>query len=243
MTDTFEHELAAGLRRYADARVRPIDVVSVAAASVASIPAPRLRWWPRGAGRAGLPAERSTSGFVRGLALGLAIGVIAMSAVLLVSGAGTAPRNPASMRPATVTPVPTRGLVSLVEGSWGLDFAASGLGSHPDEGIPSSIASAIHFTEDTFDGATGYGGGCDFFRGTYVASLIPGSFDGALRLTFDELRQGCAAGSPQTLIERLVGSRHFGLADCRGGTPAAPVSCAALVISGALGHGELIYRK
>ena len=237
MDDRFQAMLARQLSAYADARVRPIDPVRVAAAAVVSPPRRRATLLPE---PWLIPARAHWSVLVAGAILALG------AALVLVTGGGHPVTAPPTNAPSgSTSPIASDAagvdlrLSILENAAWPLDYAASGLDPRVDPGIQGEMASSIRFTDGRFDGGTGYGGGCDLFKGTFT---IQG--DG-LRLTFETLRQACGKGSPQQIVERLVATRRFALTGCTGPldgpSPNPGLRCGTLTLFPDSGIGLLVY--
>jgi hypothetical protein len=239
MHDRFEVNLARELTAYADARIRPIDAMQVATEVVASAarqPARvALSIWP-------MPVR--TRWFVLAAAATLAV------LVGVLSGIGRSHQvtvQPTALPRATSTPAATSDAgvdlrpTILRAANWGLDFAASSLDAQADPELGYTLGSGIAFADDRFSGGTGSGGGCDSFAGTFSIH------ESELRLTFDRLRQGCGQGSPQQIIERLVGTRRFVLTECSGpvveASSGTSTVCETLTLIPDRGIGLLIYRR
>jgi hypothetical protein len=236
MPDRFEVNLARQLTAYADTRVRPIDPIQVAIEAGASAAHRPIRF-PL--------AKRPAPVSFRWIALAAAVTLGLAGAVLFAIGSNrvtvppaTTPSPPGSPS-ASVAAVDLRPAILMA--TWGLDFAGSGIDQQVSSQFPSGLGSSITFTEGRFIGGTGMGGGCDSFAGTYSVN------GDELRLTFDLLRQGCGSGSPQQIVERLVGTRRYQLTECTGpfveASPGARTTCGTLTLFPDNGSGLLIYRS
>jgi hypothetical protein len=237
MRDRYELSLARRLTEYADARVRPFDPVGIATEIVGlatrrSTPLPLSR--------------RPLAVSMRWIALAAAVSLALAGAVLLATGSHritappvTTPSTASSPSASAAAGVDLRPAILMA--SWGLDFAGSGIDQQVSSQFPSGLGSSVTFTDGRFSGGTGMGGGCDSFAGTFTVH------ESELRLTFELLRQGCGQGSPQQIIERLVGTRRFELTKCTGpvvdASPGARTACGSLTLFPDSGIGLLIYRS
>ena len=124
---------------------------------------------------------------------------------------------------------------------WSLDLAASKLDGRVEPGYDFDITSGLSFAGHRFSGGTGYGGGCDVFRGSYE---VQGEH---LRLVLDKLGQGCGHGSPQTIVDRIVGAWGYEFRDCPGFTlgqrPDDWTTCATFVLRGDSWADILVYHR
>jgi hypothetical protein len=254
--DRFEAILGAELRRYSDARVRPVDPLRIAIAAAGLTPLSPRAWWTRRFRSRKVSVGGAGNRRYRTAALAIVAGLITLASIILVGGTGQPSTRPTHDPSASEVSTPTLSASDLLSGTWdfgigrwGLDFEASGLDPHPDAALPTrmSIGSALTFTHGAFEGGTGYGGGCDTFRGRFTVVGGPTQISGDLRLDFLSLRQTCALGSPQLIIARLIGTRKFEFSDCvgtKGGPSATPaVFCHSLRLTDSLNENELIYRS
>jgi hypothetical protein len=216
--------------------------MALASAALASARPARRPWYLR---RASGPRV-----FAIGLLAGLSI------LVGMLWGAGSRQATPsASLEAPSLSisqapspkPEPTGRLDALLFGTWYLDFVSSGLDPRPNKELPGTIGSSIRFSHGGFLGGTGYGGGCANFEGTFtVTESAPSALSGPMRLDFASLHQGCGEGSPQQIVEALIGARRFTLMDC-GPVPDASVvgtlACRTLRIGDAIDTNVLVYRR
>jgi hypothetical protein len=234
--DAFEARLSQGLRAYANARVRAVDPVLVAAWAVAP---PRPGW---------LPAARPRGLRLRVIALAFGAALLALAAASMLGGFGSPPPPSPTAIEASPPPVPfpTGRIDALLFGDWSLDFAASDLDPRPNKRLDMDIGSSIRFSHGGFSGGTGYAGGCSSYEGTFTESTASESvLSGRIRLAFTSVSQNCDAGSPGQILDGLVGARRFSLQDCTqtpGTSNPEQVTCGTLRLDGDFELVVLVYR-
>jgi hypothetical protein len=224
--DRFEARLQAGLRAYADARVRPADPFTVAR-SVVEAGRPRTPFSPAFGGRSGRVA-------LVWLAALLAL-LVAASAAFVASGGLT------TKRPITVaTPGPTvSSAAQQLEASvWQLDIPASGITIASPQ--PFGWASQLELYGGTFSAWTGAGSGCDMLRGTYaatnsaVAFTVPSTVDGCPYLGTEQLRPRFAKAASYEITTS---------SSCANPSPAEPNPCVQLRLLDRTGAVLLVYVR
>ena len=234
VNDRFDDLLSAQLRAYADRRVRPFEPMAIAQAALAPMAGRRLPW------------RREASGRGRALAFAFVAGIVVLAGGLLAAGWTRTP-SPQPTPSASPGPVPTARADALLAGDWFLDFTSSGLDGHVNPDLPGEIGALLRFSHGGWFGGMGYGGGCATYEGTFSAALAaPSALGGELRFVFTALNQGCGEGTPQRVVEDLVGARRFVLMDCApvpGASDAEDLRCRTLRIGDDVDTNVLVYRR
>lgn len=176
--DRFEARLQAGLRAYADARVRPVDPFTLARSVVE-------------AGRPLTPLQEVFGGRSGRLTLLWLAAILAllMAGITLVASGGLTPKRPIAVAAPTTSPT----VVQLEAYNWQLDIPGSGITIASPQ--PFGWASELELHRGTFSTWTGAGGGCDVLVGTYAATGADVAFtvpistsDGCTYLGTEQLR-------------------------------------------------------
>ena len=232
--DRIDEMLSQQLRRYADRRVRPVDPMAIATAAVVPKPARRLPW---------IRVAPRRGGAIR---LALVASLLVLAGGLLLAGPGGGPPQSTPGQTASPGPEPTGRADALLAGHWGLDFVSSGLDPQVLKGMEHGLGSSLRFSPGGFRGAIGYGGGCAIYEGTFSVTAIPSVLSGEIQFAFTKLRQTCTDGTPQRVVDALIGARRFALMDCAP-VPVASTGedlfCRTLLIGDEVDANVLVYRR